>query len=366
MDIFDAGFDNLLTRELVSDIPDSSSVFDKINPSDIDFSDSSFVKSLKYYDAIIDLTGDADYKDIQSAIDDSKTRIFLRNGTYKITDNINLPDGCALVGEDKNGTILDFGATDGKYIRVVGDSDAYTTGTVSISNNSTALAGSSTVWSTNVAADEWVYLGGSLYQISSVTNNTTIVLKKAYQGKALSGATYLIAAYKSNILLENFSVINTAGSTSGQILLDYVRDSIVRNVKSKVDQLPCIQGDGAINNIIRDNNFDGSFYGVRLDNSSHHNTISGNKINNCVNDAISLVGGNYNIVVNNDLNNAAGDGINIDSDYNKISQNSVTFCNTTGIDLNGDENIIVNNQLNNNTDNIDDAGTNNIIDMNLE
>ena len=75
----------------------------------------------------------------------------------------------------------------------------YTTGTITtLAAAGTEVTGSSTAWSTvtNIRADGWfrVTNDGNWYQISSITDADTIVLKKGYEGIAISGGsdTYTI------------------------------------------------------------------------------------------------------------------------------------------------------------------------------
>lgn len=76
----------------------------------------------------------------------------------------------------------------------------YTTGTVTISKGSTALAGVSTAWSTNndfgvanVRAGGKFVINGTVdvYEVSSVTDGTNIVLLQNYVGDDVSAGTYI-------------------------------------------------------------------------------------------------------------------------------------------------------------------------------
>jgi len=79
--------------------------------------------------------------------------------------------------------------------------DDYTTGTLSATNGSTTVTGSGTSWTSpmtgrfiritpsNTAASTG---DGFWYEIASVTNSTTIVLVKAYNGTTTTGAAYTL------------------------------------------------------------------------------------------------------------------------------------------------------------------------------
>ena len=80
----------------------------------------------------------------------------------------------------------------------------YTTGTVAITYNTTALAGTSTVWQTpaNVAAGDYFGITANAtttapvrwYKISSVTSDTAIVLSDTYVEATQTTGTYIISS----------------------------------------------------------------------------------------------------------------------------------------------------------------------------
>jgi len=72
---------------------------------------------------------------------------------------------------------------------------AYSTGTVSVTQGSATVTGSSTVWTTNAAAGGQFRTGGyGPYEIQSVDSNTQITLVQPFGGATASGASY--AVYK--------------------------------------------------------------------------------------------------------------------------------------------------------------------------
>lgn len=68
-----------------------------------------------------------------------------------------------------------------------------TNGTISATNGSPNITGSGTTWSTSgVVAGDVIIINGVNYTISSVTNNTALVLTTNYVGSNLSGNNYFI------------------------------------------------------------------------------------------------------------------------------------------------------------------------------
>jgi hypothetical protein len=76
----------------------------------------------------------------------------------------------------------------------------YTTGTIGVTNASTAVTGTDTLFSTNVAAGEYLRVDGTgiadssiWYKIASVTNDTALVLESAYAGETESSLEYTVS-----------------------------------------------------------------------------------------------------------------------------------------------------------------------------
>ena len=76
--------------------------------------------------------------------------------------------------------VPDFGATD------------YSTGTVAVTNGSTAVVGTSTVWTSDMVG-RYLEVNNYWYEISSVTDNTHLTLLTEYGEDTASGASYTIA-----------------------------------------------------------------------------------------------------------------------------------------------------------------------------
>jgi hypothetical protein len=72
-------------------------------------------------------------------------------------------------------------------------SEDYTDGTLSLTNNSTAIVGSGTTFTSSMEG-RWLKVNsdGYWYRISSVTDSTNIVLSESYKGVTSSGEQYTI------------------------------------------------------------------------------------------------------------------------------------------------------------------------------
>jgi hypothetical protein len=70
----------------------------------------------------------------------------------------------------------------------------YTTGTVTVTNNSTAVTGSGTAWLTNgIRAGDWLIVRNQIAVIATVTSNTALTLETAWVPATASVSAYAIA-----------------------------------------------------------------------------------------------------------------------------------------------------------------------------
>lgn len=74
----------------------------------------------------------------------------------------------------------------------------YSTGTLSVTNGSSTVTGSSTSWltTTNAEAGEYIQLPDSKwYRIISIASNTSLTIETSYQGSTSSGQSYVISPW---------------------------------------------------------------------------------------------------------------------------------------------------------------------------
>ncbi len=95
-----------------------------------------------------------------------------------------------------------------------GEKSMYKTGTISVTNGSQTVTGSGTSWLANVAAGDWLFVGGdgTSYEVGSVGSDTGITLTANYAGTTASGKSYGIgnvATSPDNILLMSTGDIET-------------------------------------------------------------------------------------------------------------------------------------------------------------
>ena len=90
----------------------------------------------------------------------------------------------------------------------------YKTGTVSVTNGSTAVSGSGTSWVANASVGMgFVGPDGKTYEIASVSSDTSITLGSSYSGSTSSGASYAI--------LPTQDYVRTLASNTATLISDY-------------------------------------------------------------------------------------------------------------------------------------------------
>lgn len=87
-------------------------------------------------------------------------------------------------------------------------------GTLSVTNNSTTVTGTSSFFTTEVAPGDYLFLPNGYYTVSSVTNNTTLVLTSAYLGTTQSSLSSIQRARPGGGL-RNFVKLGIAESMAG-------------------------------------------------------------------------------------------------------------------------------------------------------
>lgn len=207
-----------------------------IQPGSLNY--SHFDQNSKIYRAVVSLArAKGAFQSVQEAVNNVNSQgggiVYIKNGQYNQSNNLTLSQNIAIVGESRDGVILDFGANDFGII-AAGDTGDYNTGTIAVTNNSKTVTGSGTSWLGNVDTTKSLVIDGVIYSIASVDSNTQITLTYAYQGESYSSLSYFTAKFISNIQLANFTVQNTSGNTTkGMIQWTYIRDSFINNVKSQ-------------------------------------------------------------------------------------------------------------------------------------
>lgn len=292
---------------------------------------TSWIYDTGPYEAVVDAGGEGDYTTPSAAFTGGATSIFVKNGSYPETVDINVPEGGSMVGESPSGVVISFGGA-ALGINVDGNGGTpYSVGTISIVNGSTTVTGSGTLWLANVSANDFILIGISFILIASVDSDTTITLSNTYNGEPITGGFYVAQSMFTGVVLSNF-IVN--GSTIDGVLLQGCRKSKISNVSSVgngngIHQSSC--GQSSITGCIANQNTaDGiiieSSYGIIVEKVESFNNA---------NDGIVILGTSLGVAVDSiqsNANNRFGFSIQGTSSKINITDCIVTYNNDKGFD----------------------------------
>ena len=217
--------------QVIIDHPADSLVEDKFGDEEI--SNPKLKKRIRGFIAVVDAAGNYDYTTIQTAINYVNGlgggKILILNGTYIQTGGIVMYSNITLVGESRDGVIIDFDAG-GYWLQCFGSGDDGPAGTISTTTGDKTITGVGSSFTTEIDANDHIKINDSWYEVDSITDNTHLELKIEYQGEAQSGVDYIIATFLKDIQLKNFTVIGS-GSAYG-IEIKWAINSIFRNIKT--------------------------------------------------------------------------------------------------------------------------------------
>ncbi len=146
---------------------------------------------------------------IQDAIDTLNAgtggTVFLQNGTHTVTSNITLYSNIYIQGQNFSSAIVDF-TNWTRGFKATG-TNAYTTGTISIDNNSTTVTGVGTTFASGMVGRS-IYLAGGWYPITVFTDTTHITIGIAYASEDLSGVNYAIAIPVEDVRVAGITIKN--------------------------------------------------------------------------------------------------------------------------------------------------------------
>ncbi len=243
---------------------------------------------------------------VQEGVDNASAgdTIFVYNGTY--FENVEVNKQLTLLGEDRNGTIIDGGG-DGDVVHVIAD-------WVNISGFTVRGSGS-----------DWRDAGIKLDSVQHCRIDNTTISNNSDDGIDLSSSCN-DNTVSGNTIRNNWDGILLSSSCNDNTVSG---NTITNNSDDGID-LSSSSNNTVSGNTVTNNSDDG----IDLSSSCNDNTVSGNTITNNSDDGIDLSSSSNNTVSGNTITNNSGDGILLSSSSNNtVSGNTITNNNWAGIDL---------------------------------
>ena len=353
-------------------------------------------------------------QDIQVALDAvlkvGGGKVILNPGIYNVSKDLIIGSGVTLEGSGIFTSIIDFNG--GPYsIRIEG-SNPYSTGTVTVVQNSATVTGTNTIWTSDMVGQS-ILVDGDWYDIEAYVSPTELTLSIGFIGTNQAGLTYVIATLNLSATLREFTVQNSSTDlikiryTSGSTLIAIARYGGDSGINCQ-DSLTCIinLGEGAdsntavyFNNVFSWTITTESYYnclgngfqcdgggdstildvgmsnnggsGVQLTNTSKISIISFTIDNNVSHGIEEVSGCDENVYSTGNIHDNGGDGIKFTatSDKNSISQSQLIDNTGYGINIaaaTDDNNIILGNVFSGNgSGQVNNSGTGTLIRSNV-
>lgn len=207
--IFQNGFNyNLAKPPLLPPTAFSrSNFYNGTDPSKVGFGDPFFGKAKVGQSTFSVKPGESIQERINEAHEKGGGVIYLDVGTFYLDTNLILYSNIILRGAGIFSTILDFG--NGAYSVLIQGDDSYSTGTVSVTADSTTVTGSGTTFTDDMVGQS-ILIDGDYYEISQRNSNTEIVLSSGFSGATQSGLAFYITTLKTGVFVEQMTIQNTS------------------------------------------------------------------------------------------------------------------------------------------------------------
>lgn len=162
------------------------------------------------YDAIVDASGaDGTHPLISDALAAGANSIFVREGTYIETVDLDLTPGIQITGEGPGLVIVNFAGTDSSFV-MDGSGRRITTGTITVATGSTSVQGAGTSFTTLQAGD-YIRLGAVWSKIESVADDVNLTLSRPYNGTALAGVSFVAQSMFVGGGIDNLVIAGSLG-----------------------------------------------------------------------------------------------------------------------------------------------------------
>jgi hypothetical protein len=320
----------------------------------------AFTKNLdgyRLYDAVVP----DDYILPSAAFAAGATSVFVKSGTYVETADVLIPNAGALIGEDG---YVDIYLDNGFKVKVDAGPNKETAGTISVTNGTTAVTGVGTSF-TNLFPNDWISLDDVFYKILSITDSTNLTLVNTYNGRTLSGATYVAQTMFEHCLIQNISIHGEGAVGSGVLLRaalhTHLEKLIIETCENNLQIVDC----GFVS-LTEVESTSGTNDGIEIDGGFSLSMLACQFVNNGAN-GVELLNSTHGVIIDSCFANSNDiDGITVTTGASEIALSDciVDHNNLKGINTNsGTSSCVIDGCLirDNGGDGVDFDGLDNII-----
>lgn len=269
--------------------------------------------------------------DIQDAIDEVYAagggEIILQNGIHYVATDLNLYSNTYIRGQNTQSTVINF--MNGVHGFVAQGSNAYSTGTISITVGGTTVTGAGTVWTAGMAGQS-IMLSGLWYPITTInTGAQTLTIAIPYANDTLAGASYVIATTINDFRFQDFTI---QASLSAGIKIQYADFFWMQNVIIVASNIGIDIDDASRGSILITDAF---YCATATSLTNFHYFV----LNECgfvdmTSNAVDIISCANSTITSNFLSYIGGDGIRFtNSGPIKVDGNTIKYCGGQGIEF---------------------------------
>jgi hypothetical protein len=170
---------------------------------------SAIPKNIQTYQAIVAGDGSGNFLTVAAAFSAGVINALVRRGLYVETQNVVLPEGGLLMGENAGSVWLVFPGPHGVVVDGSGGT-VETAGTISVASGSQLVTGTGTAFHAGMDG-HFLLLDNNYYEIGAVVSATVLYLVLPYNGAAVTGAPMHAQAMLTGTSLRNLVIVQGGG-----------------------------------------------------------------------------------------------------------------------------------------------------------
>lgn len=190
--------------------------------------DTKIIKSVSTYHAIVANDGTGDFLTIADAFNAGVINALVRRGHYVEMQNVTLPEGGLLIGENAGSVWIVFPGQHGVLVDGSGG-NVETTGTISVTSGSQQVVGVGTTFH-NGMDGYYILIDNNYFEIATVVSATELYLVLPYNGRGVTNHPLQAQRMFTGTSLRNLVIVQSSGPA---ITYRAVRHGTIQDVALK-------------------------------------------------------------------------------------------------------------------------------------